>query len=275
MRDFDVGGRHRSRSVGFDGTQRSGVVVTVGISITRDQEALLLENLYQTLHTHGYDPFRTKSRDLDLPPEKVIDVLNGCGGEVGVYYHTDGVNLGYAEPTHSAMLLQELEAPPQDTVAIVDGADGHAKKLYRAADGMGLSPPAVAHCPRSELYYPHLLLADLAAGVIADKLVDDDTAFHGAIPDNPVQVLEDTTPSSYQGDWNKGYESVARKSGRHPEPPFVQRRANSVRERVACWFHGHFGTTAGPAPDSDSVTPVVSRLQHLECREVAEWLSSV
>lgn len=275
MRDFEVGGRHRGRSVGFDGTHRSGVVVTVGISITREQEALLLEDLYQSLHSYGYDPFRTKSRDLDLPPGEVIDVLKRCSGEVGVYYHTDGVNLGYAEPTHSAMLMQDLEAPPQDTVAIVDGGDGHAKKLYRAADGMGISPPPVAHCPRSELYYPHLLLADLAAGVIADKLNDDATTLHGTTPSDPVRVLEDTTPSSYQGDWNRGYEAVARKSGRTPEPPFVQRRADSVRERVACWFHGYFGTTNGPAPDSDSVTPVISRLQHLDCREVAEWLSSV
>lgn len=275
MRDFEVGGRHRGRSVGFDATHRSGVVVTVGISLTRDEEALLLEDLYQTLHTHGYDPFRTKSRDLDLPPEDVIAVLKRCTGEVGVYYHTDGVNLGYAEPTHSAMLLQNLEAPPNDTVAIVDGADGHAKKLYRAADGMGLSPPPVAHCPRSELYFPHLLLADLAAGVLADKLTDDVSALSSTTPTDPIQVLEDTTPSSYQGDWNRGYESVARQSGRTPEPPFVQLRADSVRERVACWFHGYFGTTNGPAPTTDSVTPVVSRLQTLECREVATWLNSV
>jgi len=51
MRDFEVGGRHRSRSVGFDGTQRDGVVVTVGISVTRNEEAILRTSSTRSIGT--------------------------------------------------------------------------------------------------------------------------------------------------------------------------------------------------------------------------------
>ncbi len=272
MQDFIVDEDSRSRSIGFDATDRQDLVVTVGVLLNRTQEATLLDDLYQTIYDDGYRPFRTKSRDLSLPSKKVLDLLLRCNGEVGICVHQDDVKLPFAEAVHSAILLDELSVTTDDTIAIVDGDQGRADQLYQTAVAIDVVPPSITNCAQSELYYPHLLLADLVAGVVADTVAADPTALSSASVAGPVEILE-TTPDSRKGRWGRGYSAAARGEGEVRRAKFEQRYADSVRERVSCWFHGTFGKTHAPPPESDGVQPVVGRLNAMGCTDLATWIA--
>lgn len=262
----------RTRSIGFDATDRGNLVVTVGVLVNRTQEAMLLDTLYRELSEYGYLPFRTKSRDLELPPEKIRDILLQCRGTVGICIHRADVTLPYAEAVHSAMLLRELNITTNDTISIVDGDDSRAALLSHTASGMGVIPPAVVHCTQSELYYPHLLLADLVAGTVADQAESKPDATNGVSPEGSVVVVKDTTENSRKGRWGRGYAAAARGDGDVPQSTFEQRYADSPRERISCWFQGFFGHRNSRPPTSDGVTPVVGRLKAIDCEDVATWI---
>lgn len=272
MQNFVVDDEARTQSIGFDATDRGNLVVTVGVLVNRTQEAILLDDLYQELSDDGYLPFRTKSRDLDLPPEKIQDVLLRCRGKVGICIHQDDVTLPYAEAVHSAILLDELTVTTNDTVSIVDGDSSRADLLYHAASGMGVIPPAVVNCTQSELYYPHLLLADLVAGAVADRIASKPDATNGVSPEGSVATVKDTTENSQKGYWGRGYSAAARGDGDVPQPTSEQRYADSLRERISCWFQGLFGHRDSHPPTSDGVTPVVGRLEAMDCEDVATWI---
>lgn len=272
MQDFVVDDELRTRSIGFDATDRGNLTVTVGVLLNRTQEAMLLDSLYQELSDDGYLPFRTKSRDLSLPSEKIRDVLLECSGEVGICVHQDDVTLSYAEAVHSAILLAELNVATNDTIAIVDGDRSRAELLYHAASGMAVIPPPIVNCTRSELYYPHLLLADLVAGAVADRIESTPDAVNGVSAAGPVTVIRNTTRTSRKGDWERGYSAAARRDSTVSHSTFEQRYADSVRERVTCWFRGLFGHRDSHPPISDAVTPIVGRLEALDCEDVATWL---
>ncbi|WP_135854752.1 hypothetical protein [Halorussus salinus] len=273
MQDFVVDGESRAWSIGFDATKRDGVLVTVGVLVNRTQEARLLERLYVALSDDGYRPFRTKSRDLSLPPRKLRGVLLRCAGKVGICVHRDYVTLSYAEATHSAILLDELGVPTTDAVVIMDGDESRADLLYHAASGIEVVPPPVVNCARAELYYPHLLLADFVAGAVAGQIRSDSTVVSGVSPGGSVVSVKDTTGSSHAGRWDRGYAAAARSEGETPRPAFEQRYADSLRERVSCWFRGQFGNRDSLPPTSDGIAPVVGRLEAVDCEAVATWLS--
>lgn len=272
MKDFTVDDDSFPRSIGFDATERPGLVVTVGVLLNRAQEATLLDDLHQMIYDDGYRPFRTKSRDLSLPPEKVKQLLLRCNGEVGICVHQDDVKLPFAEAAHSAILLDELSVTTDETIAIVDGDQSRADQLDQTAGAIDVVPPSITNCAQSELYYPHLLLADLVAGVVAETLTEDPTAFPSASPDGPVETTLETTPR--EGRWGRGYSAAARGEGEVRRAKFEQRYGDSVRERVSCWFHGVFGKKHAPPPESDGVRPVVGRLKAMECNDVARWLDN-
>ncbi|RDI71981.1 hypothetical protein [Halopelagius longus] len=274
MQDFIVDDQPRSRSIGFDATDRQNVVVTVGVLLNRTQEASLLDDLYRTISDDGYLPFRTKSRDLSLPSQKVVDILRRCNGKVGICVHTDDVKLPFAEAVHSAMILNNLGVTTDDTIAIVDGDESRAEKLYQGASAIDIVPPSIVNCVRSELYYPHLLLADLVAGIIADAVSEDSAVLSSISPEGPVEAIINTTQDSQQGFWGRGYSAVARGEGEVQRATYEQRYASSLRERVTCWFNGSFGQTHAPPPESDGVQPVVGRLNAIGCSDVAMWLDS-
>lgn len=129
MQDFIVDKESHPRSIEFDATDRHNLVVTVGVLLNRTQEATLLDDLYQTIYDEGYRPFRTKSRDLSLPPDKVHKLVLRCSGKIGICIHQQDVKLPYAEAVHSAILLDELSVTTDDTRAIVDGDRDRADKL--------------------------------------------------------------------------------------------------------------------------------------------------
>ncbi|RBI59467.1 hypothetical protein DMJ13_22940 [halophilic archaeon] len=272
MQDFIVDDEPRARSIGFDATDRQGTIVTVGVLVNRTQEAMLLGTLYEELSEHYYLPFRTKSRDLTLPPEKIHEVLLQCNGEVGICIHQGDVTLPYAEAVHSAILLKELSVTTNDTVAIVDGDGSRANQLYQSSSGIDVVPPAIANCTQSELYYPHLLLADLVAGSIADRINENPGAASEVTLNDPVTMIRNTTSSTQDGAWGRGYSSVARQEGEVENPTFEQRYASSFRERIACWFRGQFGDRNADPPTSDGISHVVGRLEALGCEGIATWM---
>lgn len=271
MQDFVVGDERYSQSVGFDATNRDGLIVTVGVSVNRTQEGRLLDELYCELHSEGYLPFRTKSRDLSLPSENIETVLQNCRGEIGICVHQDSVKLPYAEAVHSAIIVDELAIPTNDSIVIVDGDEGKANLFHHAAKGIDLTRPPVVHCTRSELYYPHLLLADLVAGWVAEKIVSSEIAVTELSQEGTVTTLENTTTGGER--WGSGYSAAARQEGQNIRTSFEQRYADSLQERVVCWFNGWFGYQNAPAPSSDGVSPVTGRLKAIDCTDVAQWIA--
>jgi len=271
MQDFAVDDAEYSQSVGFDATNRDGLVVTVGVFLNRTQEANLLDELYRKLHSEGYLPFRTKSRDLSLPHEKIESVLENCRGEVGICIHQDSMTFPYAEAVHSAIILDELAVPTNNSIVIVDGGESKSTLFHHAASGVSVVPPPVVHCTRSELYYPHLLLGDLIAGWAADQIEATPSTAYDLPSLGPITTVKNTTARGEQ--WSRGYNATARKEGDVQEHTFEQRYASSFQERVTCWFHGWFGyQNAGPPP-SDGVSPVAGRLEAIECTDVAQWIA--
>ena len=271
MQDFVVDDAEFSQSIGFDATNRDGLIVTVGISVNRTQEAILLDELYHELHSEGYLPFRTKSRDLSLPPEKIKTVLLDCRGEIGICIHQDAVKLPYAEAVHSAIISDELAIPTNKSIVIVDGDESKAKLFHHATAGIELTPPPVVHCTRSEMYYPHLLLADLVAGWVADEIKSNPDTASDLTPVGPVTAVEDTTTRGER--WSRGYNATARKEGEDATHSFEQRYADSFQERVTCWFHGWFGYQNAHPPSSEGISPVAGRLRAIECTDVAQWIA--
>lgn len=272
MQDFDVEDFTRSQSVAFDATDRTGLTVTVGVEANRTQEATLLDDLYETLSGDGYEPFRTKSRDLSLEPQKVSDVVSGFRGTVGICLHKKEVKLPYAEAVHSAILVDEMTPSPTDTICLVDGDPSRATKLRQASAAIGVSRPPVVSCVQSELYYPHSLLADLVAGVVADEAADN-PRLGPSIGSSPSVIFLNTTGQSQTGRWGKAYSAVARSEGDWDQPDIRQRYADSVSERVSCWFRGAVARKHAPEPSSDGLRPVVRRLDAMGCDTVATWLA--
>lgn len=270
MRDFAVNGSEYTHSIGFDPTKRSELVVTVGVYLNRTQEAFLLDMLYRELHDEDYLPFRTKSRDLSIPNGKLVNVLMECRGRVGVCFHQDSVKLPYAEAVHSAILADELSVPTNKSIAIVDGDQSKAMLFQHAASGVGVVPPPIVHCTRSELYYPHLLLADLIAGMVADEIEQSASNPTHIPPNGPVTVVENTTNRGER--WSRGYNAAVRNKGDVRSHTFEQGFASSFHERVSCWFHGWFGHPHAPPPMSDGVRPVAGRLDAMVCKEIAQWI---
>lgn len=272
MQNFDVGDLSRSRSIAFDATDRNDLVVTVGVEANRTQEATLLDDLYETLSDDGYEPFRTKSRDLSLDPQSVSTVVSNFRGRVGVCLHKDDVTLPYAEAVHSAILLDELRPNAVDTVCLVDGNTDRAKKLQQASGAISSSTPPIVSCVQSELYYPHSLLADLVAGTVADETQKDGRHVPSAETSSSLTFVE-TTGQSRTGRWGKAYSTVARDEGNWDSPSVRQQYADSVPERVVCWFRGTMARKHAPPPSSDGLRPVVRRLDAIGCETVATWLA--
>jgi len=271
MQDFSVNGKERPKSVGFDATKRYGLVVTVGVLVNRTQEAILLDTLYQELADEGYKPFQTKSRDLSIPDEKIKSIITNCNGRLVVCIHQDDVNLTYAEAVHSAIALDRLHVTTDNTIAIVDGNNDKAVKLHQAASSIDIVSPAIVNCVRSELYYPHLLLADLVAGYVAD-IINDNRISTGETNQKSYYFI-DTTRNQRGGQWGCAYSAVARNEGPEPSATFKQRSGQTVQKRVNCWFHGVMADTHSPQPDSDGIQPVIGRLNAMECNDVATWLA--
>lgn len=272
MQDFIVDDISRSSSIGFDATDRDETVVTVGVLLNRAQEASLLDDLFQSLSDDGFQPFRTKSRDLSLPPSKVLKVLRRCNGSVGICVHQGSVTLPYAEAVHSAILLDELNPLTNDTTAIVDGSEDRAASLCRTTSALGLVVPPVVNCVKSELYYPHLLLADLVAGAVADT-VNEKPDFDLEAASDESAVVIDTTRESRKGRWGRAYSAVARNEGGVEGSKFEQRYAGTARERISCWYHGMMAKSHAPAVDTDGVQPIVGGLNAMGCEDIATWIA--
>lgn len=271
MQDFAVDDATYPRSIGFDATERDGLVVTVGVALTRTQEAHLLDVLYRKLNTEGYLPFRTKSRDLSLTPNKIDEVLQNCNGEVGICIHEDSVKLPFAEATHSAIILDALAIPTNKTIVIVDGDNSKSKLFQHATSGVELTPPPIVYCTQSEMYYPHLLLADLIAGRIADEILARANAVNNIKKIGPIEVIKETTNGSSQ--WGQAYHAAARQRSKLLNREFEQRYASSFQERVTCWFNGWFGYQNARPPASNNVPAIVGRLNSIECTDIAQWIA--
>jgi hypothetical protein len=220
MRDFIVDGDTRTKSIGFDATDRADLVVTVGVLANRTQEATLLNELHRTIYEDGYRPFRTKSRDLSLNSEKIEELLQQFSGRVVVCIHQSNAKHTFAEPTHSGMILDKLGVTTDEAIAITDGDQSHADRLYRSSAAISVVPPPVANCVQSELYYPHLLLADLVAGVIADAVVGGATIPSSIPEDYSIEHIIDTTDERFSEQWNRGYSAVSRNEGEVQHPTY-------------------------------------------------------
>ncbi|MCX2819828.1 hypothetical protein EGH25_10750 [Haladaptatus sp. F3-133] len=272
MQDFQVGGERRSRSVAFDATNRDGLIVTAGVLANRTQEGSLLDEMYRKLSDEGYEPFATKSRDLDIPKYKIYNILQDHNGRAGICADRNPPNLMQAEAAHSAIVLDELEVATKDSVVIVDGDRDKGKNLHRGVRGIDIVAPPIVNCIRSEMYYPHSLLADLVAGAVADDINENGyEAVLSNLLGSVVHSYVDTTQTPER--FAEANYAIDKKAEKVPDITYDHGRGETRQERVSCWYQGVFASTKSEQPMSDSINPAVQILRGMGCNEVADWLA--
>lgn len=256
------------RSVAFDTSGGEGLKVTVGVELSRTEEATLLNKLCK-IHGEQYRPFGTKSRDLNLDDVPMERLIRGCPGQICVALH-DGRpdRIQPIEAVHSAILFDCLGDSDSPPVVVADGNDKRAKMFDRARRAIDAGSSPVVSCCRAEYYYPHAYLADVLASAIR-KFHD----FSEMFPRDGFDAVEITTSGTEDGSWNRGYREVTRGDETGSVASYDRRRADAPAERVGCWFRGEFGAGDGDEPATDSTRPTINWLRENGYEAAADRLS--
>ncbi|MEZ3143400.1 hypothetical protein [Halobaculum sp. MBLA0143] len=266
MNSLLIGGDEYKRSVAFDATEESGTLVTVGVAVTREQEAQLL-NICCDEQNEQYKPFATKSRQLNLNEVPVGELIRRFPGRIAIGRCTEPPNQDLqAEAAHSAVLYNKLNPFESATAVIADGDERQAERLGRALKTLRIRDTPAVPCHRSESYYPQSYFADLLAAAIARDC---------EITSSDLQEeCELWTAASDNGDrfWEV-YNKVG--AGRHSYqvPTREERLANKQSTRAKAWFNGCFGSNSGELLQTNSTRRVKNWLWRNEYAAAAERIS--
>lgn len=140
---------------------------------------------------------------------------------------------------------------------ILDGDVEKVDVFARAYEGIGKpSPPSLTNCYQSELYYPHMSLADLAAGYLADRITT------GALDYADPLVRIPSADHHCSERWGRTFSHLQR-----GEPADYERlsvdvaRGDSERERASMWYAGMMGRSPTDPATSPSLGTVVRYLR--------------
>lgn len=269
MRSFRAGDTVYDRSIAIDASTIGGVTVTVAVSATRTDELAILDTIYASADGYDFFPFRDKSHDIphDESVEFFETVIDSNSERVAATVHLgdDGSNPERIEAVQSAILVSEIDS--SGSLVILDGNEDKAERFGRAIDGVVSERPPIATCVQSELYYPTALLADLCASHLAYQI---DQPQHCTAVNPPTPI----TKERFNHCWGKCYNAMINSSDSIRIEPIEQRRAETVRKRMNCWFNGYMGG-GDPSPFESSVQPIVRYARDLGYNELAARLSEI
>lgn len=269
MHPFQAGEKTYERSIAIDASTIDGITVTVAVSVDRDSELEILDSIYSAAEDYSFYPFRDKSNDLIHSEhsgffESVID-KNSNRLNATTHLGSDGSDSERVEAVQSAILVSELGLT--NALIILDGDENKAERFGRAIAGIRKTCPPLVTCVQSELYYPASLLADLCASHVA-ATIKHPRHCSEVTPCAPV------TKEEFNEYWGRAYNSMVNISKPISTEQIEQRRAETVSDRISCWFKGHMGG-GDPIEFDTSIQPVVQHVRNQGYEDLAYWLSTV
>lgn len=269
MRSFQTGESSYDQSIAIDASTIGDITVTVAVRASRSEELEILDDIYDAAEGYPFFPFRDKSHDLEYEAslelfEAVIEA-NRHRLHPTVHLGRDGSGPERVEAVQSSIVSSRLGF--DDSLVILDGDVDKAERFGRAIQGLSDSRPAVATCIQSELYYPTVLLADLCANHLANQ-IDEAQDCYEVPPTAPI------TKERFDDQWGSAYNAMIRVSDPVPPVSIEQRRAETVRSRMHCWYQGQMGG-GDPVQFDHSTRPVVEYARQQGYDELASRLSEV
>jgi len=269
VRPFRAGETTYEQSIAIDASTIGDITVTVAVSADRADELDILDSIYTAAEGCAFFPFRDKSHDIAYEEsaglfEAAIDA-NSHRLEATAHLGRDGSDPERVEAVQSAVLVEELGV--EDTLIILDGNEDKAERFGRAITGISDGCPPLATCIQSELYYPTSLLADLCASHLAYE-IDHPRHCSEVTPSAPI------TKENFNHYWGPAYNELVNSSDAIYTEPIEQRRAETVRTRMNCWFEGQMGG-GEPVQFDASVQPIVRHARNQGYEELASRLSEI
>lgn len=269
MRPFRTGEATYDQSIAIDASTIDGITVTAAVWAERPDELDILESIYSAAEGFPFFPFRDKSHDLEYEEstrlfEDVIET-NRHRLQATAHLGRDGSDPERVEAVQSAILAYGLGF--DDALVILDGNIDKAERFGSAIGGLSDNQPPIATCIQAELYYPTSLLADLCASHLAYQ-IDHPRHCSGVTPSAPI------TKEEFNDYWGPAYNAMIASQDSVPTVSIEQRRAETVRSRVNCWFQGQMGG-GDPVQFDRSVQPIVQHARREGYEELASQLSEV
>ena len=265
MEPLQVSNKNYQRSVSFDAANKDGTVVTVGVETTRREEAKLL-NLCCDRQASQYEPFATKSRDLELDTVPIKQLMRDSPGRVAVALCSENPdNFVRAEAAQSAVLYDGLTPFESTTVAIADGDKRHAELLGKGLKALGNEGKTVVACQRSELYYPQSYFADLLAGTIVRR---PDLAAESLLGSFDFTTGVDTDRGLF---W-KAYNNIGAGRYDYQVPDYKKQVGHEPATRAISWFNGAFASNTGNRPVTDSTHRIETWLNNNDYDAIADQI---
>lgn len=274
-------------SIVLDASTVGETTVTVAAYTTRRQELSILDSLYRHGNYVGLQPFINKATDCDFSNdarferlERIIRTNSRFLRAVSHNTHVNGnTDTHQIEAIHSSILVDDLlrtrDSRPSrsdipDPVTIVDGGEQALEPLLYALEGIRDEEVPVTNCVKAELYYPTVLLADLTANYLAHTIHEGTYDYETPLLSAPV------AKSVYPNCWNSSIEGLKRRRGTFTPVTLEQRRGETARERVCCWYDGAVTPGRGAErPLTDSVKRVVQCVTEEGYERVATNISKL
>lgn len=259
----------------MDASTVGDTAVTVAVHATRRQELAILDSIYEHSDELGFKPFYNKANDFEYDSRREFSerIIEANRGKIAAFAHDRGegnTNLQQVEAVHSAIHVNDYLVSESDPLVIIDGNEQKAVPFVEALSGLRTELPTVAHCLKSEYYYPNALLADLTASYLAHAIERGEYNYSDPILQVPFakQARDD--------DWGKAFSGMFQNNLDYTPAELPTHRGDTVRERVCCWYEGAvFPDQGAEPPFSDSLNPVVRALEDDGYEELAEILSQL
>lgn len=258
MRPFRIGGDDIESSIAVDASTRANTTVTVAVQLpNRTKEFELLDELSAVARRENVSQFKlfsSKAQDIGVrnDAEFFARVIERCEERLSGYHHTyNGSETPHEiEAVHTALLVDDVLTPCEDSVVIIDGGTQKARPAVNALRGIRDALPSVTHCYKSETYYPHSLLADFAASYLSYLINTDEYDYS-----DPVLRVPDARRTEDR--WGEAFSAMKRNTTEYRVPNLTGLRGNSPRQRVQCWYHGGMARENSNPPPTDAIAPII------------------
>lgn len=251
-------------SIAVDASTIGRVTVATAVYATRYGEVTVLDSVVDGARSSDvrFVPFKSKSRHFDAEQDRdffecVIGRNERRLHSLYFRHHSASQNQHYVEAVLTAILAHSvLQAVERPTFVLVDGDQQKADDFARAFEGFGGTPPTTGNCYQSALYYPHALLADLAAGYLANRV---ETGKY----DHIDPVLRTSPADSKRSDaWGKAFDHLQTKpTSDYPRLGAESAYAETEKGRAKVWFSGKMGESPENASPSIPITTVTRYLE--------------
>lgn len=252
-------------SIVMDASTVGETTVTVAVHAPREREPAILNGIYNYGSDLGFKPFYNKANDFEYTDRRAFteNLIEEFHPHLSAFAHhqrsDSNEDTQQVEAIHSAIHVHDrLTAASERPVVIVDGNEQQARPFVRALSGLRDELPDVAHCQRSEYYYPTALLADIASNYLAHRID------RGHPPSAVDDLVLDVPIAKYarSAEWGQAVSTLYQDGINYVPAALPALRGNSVREHVQCWYRGAVAPNSGAdTPMSDSLTPVVNALE--------------